>query len=607
MTEGGAARSIRDGTMNFDKINMIVGAVIGSALVFLLLGFFGGQIFGTRYDHEPETLAFALEVEDEGAGEAEEEETVDLAALAAAADPAAGEKVFNKCKACHKVEDGANGVGPHLWGVVGREIAGVGGYSYSDALSAKEGAWDLETLSAWLADPNGWAPGNKMGNAAAVTDPEDRVNLIAWLNEADGSPIELSAAPVEVSAEEPADEAGSETAEAATDDGAESLEETAEATDPVAGDDDADATAAADGTAAADAGDAAEAGAETADTAADTGSGTSTAFLAGADVAAGEKLFRQCRACHQVEDGRNGVGPYLYNLVGREIASVDGYSYSDALSAKDGIWDPETISAFIADPRGWAPGTKMGYAGLKDEQGRKDLIAWLGQQADEPLAIPASAPAAAEPDDQEEASTDAPAEDGTASDTAATDTGTDTGTESAAADGAADEAAGEAGMSEEAETAAEAVTETAATDAAADAADAAGGETEVADETEVAGGAAGGAYADLLAAADADAGAKVFRQCRACHKIEDGARGVGPHLWNVVGRDIASVDGYGYSDALAAKDGAWTLDNLMAWLENPRDWANGTKMAFPGVRDAQDRINVIVYINEEGDAPAALE
>ena len=178
--------------MDSTELNKIAGAVIGALLVFMLLGFFSNKIYGLGPGghHGEEQLAFAVELEASGSAGDDAPAAVDYAALAASADLAAGEKVFNKCKSCHKVEDGANGVGPHMWGVVGRDIASVGGYAYSDALSAVEGDWTLTELSAFLEDPKGYAPGTKMA-FKGLKDPQDRVNLIAWLNEADGSPEPL--------------------------------------------------------------------------------------------------------------------------------------------------------------------------------------------------------------------------------------------------------------------------------------------------------------------------------------------------------------------------------------------------------------------------------
>ena len=98
---------------------------------------------------------------------------------------------------------------------------------------------------------------------------------------------------------------------------------------------------------------------------------------ASADAAAGEKLFRQCKACHSVEDGKNGTGPTLYGVVDRAVGSVGGYGYSGKLEAVASEWTPENLNAFIENPKGFAPGTKMSYKGLKDVEDRANLIAWL--------------------------------------------------------------------------------------------------------------------------------------------------------------------------------------------------------------------------------------
>ncbi|MDG4647117.1 cytochrome c family protein [Roseibacterium sp. SDUM158017] len=98
---------------------------------------------------------------------------------------------------------------------------------------------------------------------------------------------------------------------------------------------------------------------------------------ASADPAAGERLWRQCQACHALQQGQNGVGPYLYGVVGRDKAAVDGFSYSDALSSMEGDWTPENLSGFIENPREYAPGTAMSYAGMRDVEDRANLIAYL--------------------------------------------------------------------------------------------------------------------------------------------------------------------------------------------------------------------------------------
>ena len=98
------------------------------------------------------------------------------------------------------------------------------------------------------------------------------------------------------------------------------------------------------------------------------------------DAAAGEKVFGVCKACHQIgETAKNGVGPVLNGLIGRKAGSVPGYSYSAANKASGITWDEPTFREYIKDPKAKIPGTKMIYAGLKDEQKTSDLIAYLKQ------------------------------------------------------------------------------------------------------------------------------------------------------------------------------------------------------------------------------------
>jgi cytochrome c len=110
--------------------------------------------------------------------------------------------------------------------------------------------------------------------------------------------------------------------------------------------------------------------------------GLSAGAASAQDAAAGERIFLQCRTCHQVgENARNAVGPHLNGLFdGRNKGSVAGYSYSQAYqNIKDQVWSVENFTTYIKDPRGVTPGTKMVYAGLKDETQIKNLIAYLQQ------------------------------------------------------------------------------------------------------------------------------------------------------------------------------------------------------------------------------------
>ena len=102
----------------------------------------------------------------------------------------------------------------------------------------------------------------------------------------------------------------------------------------------------------------------------------STASAEG-DAAAGERVFRQCAACHLLEAEQNRVGPHLVGIFGREAGAVDGFNYSPALADSGIVWDEETIGAYLADPRGYIPGNRMAYAGLRNPEQIADVIAYM--------------------------------------------------------------------------------------------------------------------------------------------------------------------------------------------------------------------------------------
>ena len=96
------------------------------------------------------------------------------------------------------------------------------------------------------------------------------------------------------------------------------------------------------------------------------------------DAAGGEKLFKsQCTICHSAQPGKNMVGPSLFGIAGRAAGGVAGFTYSDGNKNSGMIWDQATLDRFLAAPRATIPGTKMGYGGVKNEQQRRDLIAYL--------------------------------------------------------------------------------------------------------------------------------------------------------------------------------------------------------------------------------------
>jgi cytochrome c len=98
------------------------------------------------------------------------------------------------------------------------------------------------------------------------------------------------------------------------------------------------------------------------------------------DVAAGEKVFLKCKACHENEKGVNRVGPTLKGVVGRKTASVEGFNYSEAMKkkgAEGAVWDEATLAAYLPDPKAWVPGTKMAFGGLKKPEEVANVIAYL--------------------------------------------------------------------------------------------------------------------------------------------------------------------------------------------------------------------------------------
>ena len=93
---------------------------------------------------------------------------------------------------------------------------------------------------------------------------------------------------------------------------------------------------------------------------------------------AGQKAFKQqCGLCHDSQAGKNRIGPSLFGVVGRKSGSVEGFHYSDANKNSGITWDEATLDKYLADPRGVVPGTTMTYAGVKNDQQRKDIIAYL--------------------------------------------------------------------------------------------------------------------------------------------------------------------------------------------------------------------------------------
>jgi cytochrome c len=103
----------------------------------------------------------------------------------------------------------------------------------------------------------------------------------------------------------------------------------------------------------------------------------SGAALADGDAEAGKKVFNKCKICHTLEAGVNKVGPSLAGVVGRPAGTGEGFKYSEAMAGSGLTWDAATIDQYLADPKGFVPGNKMAFVGLKKEEDRANVIAYL--------------------------------------------------------------------------------------------------------------------------------------------------------------------------------------------------------------------------------------
>ncbi|MBT5434151.1 MAG: cytochrome c family protein [Rhodospirillaceae bacterium] len=327
------------------------------------------------------------------------------------------------------------------------------------------------------------------------------------------------------------------------------------------------------------------------------------ALLAGADLEDGEGQFKKCKSCHTIESGgANGTGPNLYGIVGNAQAHSADFGYSAVLSDLGGTWTFEELDAFLTSPKTYANGTKMTFRGISDGEDRANLIAWLNTQSDAPLALPAVAEPVA--DEAAEDMTDTHDDAADAADDAADDA-SDTGDDmmddiTEAADEMVDD------VSEAADDAMDSASDAlddmseSATDAIDDMT---GSATDATGGTAVAGSAA----VAMIAAGSVEDGESVSRKCSSCHTFDEGdGNRVGPNLWNVVDKPIASDPDYSYSDAMEAEGGNWTYDRLWTYLMDPKAEIPGTKMGFRGISDEEDLASLILYMRDQSNEPTPL-
>ena len=261
-------------------------------------------------------------------------------------------------------------------------------------------------------------------------------------------------------------------------------------------------------------------------------------------------------------------------------------------------WTYDNLYHFLKNPKGYVSGTAMGFAGIKDPQGRADVIAYLRTLNDSPPPLP-EAPAEGRPrppmprrptPTRPRPPTQAPPARAPRprpiSDTSSAEPAS--GPQEATTATAGNQPTPPAAEKTQAASQTADAAASAPPAAAASAAPAAGGETQTASIS-----------------GDPEAGKSVFRKCQACHAVGPDAKNkIGPALNGIVGEKIALVEGYSFSSALQgyAKDHpTWTPEELSQWLAGPSKLVPGTKMSFPGLNKPEDIANVIAYLNTFGE------
>lgn len=313
------------------EANKAIAAVLVAGVAFMV-----STLVADGLVHPTQLAKTAMEVElpKPAAATAAKTPETPLPVLLASADVKTGDAYVHKvCTACHTVGEGQPaGVGPNLYGILGAPHAHMAGYDYSSALKEKKGPWTYAELNEWLTKPSAYAPGTKM-TFAGISSAKTRADVIAYLRTLAKSPEPLP-----------------------------KVEKTAAATS-----------------------------AEGAKPAA-AGPAPIGPMIAAASPEDGKKLVNKyCSVCHSFDKGgKTVVGPNLYGVVGRPQAHEAGFNYSAALKSKKGTWTYDALNEWLTKPSAYAPGTMMGFAGLKSEKERAEIIAYLRTLSDKPEPLPAA-------------------------------------------------------------------------------------------------------------------------------------------------------------------------------------------------------------------------